>query len=262
MLFDWFTFVAQLINFLILAWLLKRYLFKPILDTIDQRESMIANQLHEAEDSKTKANDEFEHYQQKKSAFDQQRDELFNEAISQVNAEKQKLLVQTRHEVESLRLRLQESLRTEQQNMGSEIIRRTRTEVFAIVRKTLSDLASVNLEDQMAGVFINRINNLQPGEKKLFYAALNNSSGEILIQSMFDLPVAQQSAIQQAIKNNLEIELEINFKTVPQLVSGIELISGGYKISWSIEEYLSSLETHIAELLNQNIELPAEKVPE
>jgi F-type H+-transporting ATPase subunit b len=42
MLIDWFTVGAQALNFLILVWLLKRFLYKPILDAIDAREKRIA----------------------------------------------------------------------------------------------------------------------------------------------------------------------------------------------------------------------------
>jgi F-type H+-transporting ATPase subunit b len=37
MLIDWFTVGAQVLNFLILVWLLKRFLYGPILDAIDAR---------------------------------------------------------------------------------------------------------------------------------------------------------------------------------------------------------------------------------
>jgi F-type H+-transporting ATPase subunit b len=251
MLFDWFTLIAQLVNFLVLVWLLKRYLYKPILDAIDEREKLITGQLQKAEASKADSIRELENYQQRNVAFDQQRHELLTVAINEVNSERRKLLEQIRNEVEALRLRLEESLRTEQQNIGSEIIRRTRTEVFAIVRKTLADLAAVNLEDQIASVLIGRINGLNPDEKKSLYSALILSSQEISVHSMFDLPLAQQSAIKSAIKSNLNIEADIKFETTPNLISGIELITNGYKISWTIDDYLITLETQIAELLNE-----------
>lgn len=261
MLFDWFTLVAQLVNFLILIWLLKRFLYKPILDAIDEREKLIAAQLHEAEVSKAETSKELENYQQKNTVFDQQRQELFNNATSEVNAERQKLLEQTRKEVETLRLRLMETVRAEQQNMSSEIMRRTRTEVFAIVRKTLADLASVNLEDQMSSVFISRIKTLTPDEKEKLHSVFKQPSREILVHSTFDLSLAQQSAIQSAIKNNLNIVTGIKFETAPHLVSGIELISNGYKVSWTIEDYLISLEAHIAELLNEKTGIKTETMP-
>ena len=35
MLIDWFTVAAQVVNFLVLMWLLKRFLYKPIVYAID-----------------------------------------------------------------------------------------------------------------------------------------------------------------------------------------------------------------------------------
>ena len=37
MLIDWFTVVAQLINFLVLVWLLQRFLFKPVKAIVAKR---------------------------------------------------------------------------------------------------------------------------------------------------------------------------------------------------------------------------------
>ena len=49
MLIDWFTIGAQVLNFLILVWLLKRFLYKPILHAIDAREKRIAKELADAD---------------------------------------------------------------------------------------------------------------------------------------------------------------------------------------------------------------------
>ena len=112
----------------------------------------------------------------------------------------------------------------------------------------------------MAGVFISRINDLRPDEKESLYLALNNSSGKISVRSAFDLPLKLQAAIQSAIKSNLSISPEIKFETTPHLVSGIELITNGYKISWTIEDYLIAMETHIAEQLNEKTEMKGEEI--
>ncbi|MDP3428826.1 MAG: F0F1 ATP synthase subunit B, partial [Desulfomicrobium sp.] len=45
MLIDWFTVGAQVVNFLVLVWLMKRFLYKPILGAIDAREERIAKEL-------------------------------------------------------------------------------------------------------------------------------------------------------------------------------------------------------------------------
>lgn len=65
MLLDWFTVVAQALNFLILVWLLKHFLYQPILDAIDGREHQIATKLAEAEANKIEARKEREEFRQK-----------------------------------------------------------------------------------------------------------------------------------------------------------------------------------------------------
>ncbi len=73
---DWFTVVAQAFNFLILVWLLKRFLYKPILHAIDEREKGIAAQLAEADAKKAEAQEERNDFQHKNEAFDQERTAL------------------------------------------------------------------------------------------------------------------------------------------------------------------------------------------
>ena len=73
MLIDWFTVAAQVVNFLILVWLLKRFLYKPILRALDAREQQIALTLADADAKKAEAQQERDEFRKKNEAFDQQR---------------------------------------------------------------------------------------------------------------------------------------------------------------------------------------------
>src|ERR1700689_4724793 len=154
---DWFTVAAQAINFLILVWLLKRFLYKPILHAIDERERGIAAQLAQAEAKKAESQKERDDFQHKNEAFDQERAALLKKATDEAKAERQRLLDEARKDADSLRAKRQEALRNEQRNLNQEVTRRTQKEVFAIARKTLSDLASIGLEERMSEVFIQRL---------------------------------------------------------------------------------------------------------
>ena len=96
MLIDWFTVGAQALNFLILVWLIKRYLYKPILDAIDAREKLIAARLADAEAKKTEAKKESDEFQHKNEEFDAQRAALLNKATGEANAERKRLLEEAR----------------------------------------------------------------------------------------------------------------------------------------------------------------------
>ena len=144
MLIDWFTVIAQVVNFLILVWLLKRFLYQPILNAIDAREKRIAKELADA-DAKTaeaiQARDEFQH---KKEEFDRQRAALLSKATDEATAKCQRLLDDARQAADALSAKRQEMLRNDAHNLNQAISRRTQQEVFAIARKALMDLATTS----------------------------------------------------------------------------------------------------------------------
>ena len=100
---NWFTIIAQAINFLILVWLLKRFLYKPILHAIDEREKGIATQLAEAKAKQAEAQKERDDFQHKNADFDQERAALLKKATSEAGGERQRLLDEARKDAESLR---------------------------------------------------------------------------------------------------------------------------------------------------------------
>ena len=157
MLIDWFTVGAQALNFIILVWLLKRFLYKPILHAVDAREMLIAKELADASAKMAeakKAHDEFEH---KNAEFDSQRAALLAKATDEATAERLRLLDEARKAADAQNAKRQETLRTEARNLSQAIRRRTQQEVFAIARKALTDLASASLEERMAETFIRRL---------------------------------------------------------------------------------------------------------
>src|ERR1700723_3816370 len=107
---DWFTVIAQAINFLILVWLLKRFLYKPILHAIDEREKGIAMQLAQAEIKKSEAQQERDDFQHKNEAFDQERAVLLKHATDEAKGERHRLLDEARKDADSLRTKRQDAL--------------------------------------------------------------------------------------------------------------------------------------------------------
>ena len=250
MLIDWFTVGAQALNFLILVWLMKRFLYKPILHAIDEREKRIATELADADAKKAEAQKERDDFQHKNEEFEQQRGALLSKAADEAKAERQRLLDEARKESDGLRARWQDALRNEQKSLSEEIIRRTKEEVFAITRKTLADLATTSLEERLGEVFTRRLREMDGKVKEGLAQALQTSSDPALVRSTFDLPAEQRDAIQHALNETFSAEIRVRFETAPNLVCGIELTTNGQKVAWSIAEYLASLEKSVGELLD------------
>ncbi len=73
MLIDWFTVGAQVLNFLILVWLLQHFLYKPILAAIDAREKRIADQFAGATAKQVDAQKEHDEFDAKNKAKSEPR---------------------------------------------------------------------------------------------------------------------------------------------------------------------------------------------
>ncbi|HDP95469.1 MAG TPA: F0F1 ATP synthase subunit B [Candidatus Aminicenantes bacterium] len=251
MIIDWFTVVAQVVNFLVLVWLLRRFLYKPILSAIDAREKRIAKELADADAEMVEARKERSEFRQKNEELDQQRDALMEQAKAEAQAERRRLLDEARKAAEELHAKRQELLKAEAENLNQALSSRIRHEVFAIARKTLRDLAGASLEERLNEVLTRRLRDLDGKEKEALAAALQSASEPARVRSAFELQPEQRKSIQSALNETFGLEVPVRFETEPELVSGIELVTNGHKVAWSIADYLSSLETAVAEIINE-----------
>jgi len=251
MLFDWFTVGAQTLNFLVLVWLMKRFLYKPILDAIDAREKRIALALLDAVLKQTAAQKERDEFHSKNAEFDQQRNELLSQVKDEIKAERQHLLDEARQVADALRVKRQDALTSELQSLQRDIVRRNREEVFAIANKVLTDLAGTPLEQRMAEVFMRRLRALHGKAKETLGAALKTAPEPAVVRSAFALVADERAKIQNVINETFAVDVHLRFETAPELVSGIELTANGQKVAWSIADYLTALKTGVGELLKE-----------
>ena len=261
MLIDWFTVVAQLVNFLILVWLLKRLLYRPILDAIDAREKRISAELAEAETKMAEALKERDEFRRKNATFDQQRAMLMSKATDEANAERQRLLDEARRAADDLSARRLETLRNEAHNLNQTLGRQVRQEVFAIARKTLGDLAAASLEERIAEAFARRLREIDSQPKTTLGEALKEAREPARLSSAFELYAAQRAAIQQALDGTFAMAVPVRFETNPNLICGIELNVAGQKVAWSIADYLNSLENGVDELLKTKVQIQSAAEP-
>jgi len=260
MLIDWFTVGAQVLNFLILVWLLKHFLYKPILDAIDAREKRIAAELADAAAQKTAAEKQRDEFQGRNKALDAQRTGLLAKAADEAKAERERLLADAHREADGLRAMQASAMRNDRMRLGREITHLAADEVFAVARKALADLASAGLEERMGDVFTRRLREIDGKAKESLATALKISSEPAVVRSAFEMPARERATIQNALNETFSAEIRIRFEAAPGIVSGIELTASGQKLAWSIADYLAALERKVGSLLDDQA-TPATSVP-
>lgn len=251
MLIDWFTVGAQVLNFLILAWLLKRFLYRPVLDAIDAREKAVAATVADAAAREEKAQAEQAEFAKKNSDLDAQRGALFSEATIQARAERERLMGTVQAEAEALRAKCQLALEADYDQRRSDIARRARDEVLAIARKTLCELADVALEQKTCDMFVQRLRALNGGARTTMIEAVRAAGGSAMCRSAYAFSAQQQTALSAALDEVCSGRVALVFQTAPELVSGVELNAQGYKLAWNIDDYLAAFGASIGKAVHE-----------
>ncbi len=248
MLVDWFTVGAQLLNFFVLVWLMKRFLYKPVLEAIDARENRIAGEMAAAEALRGEAGQEREAWQSRNAEFDATRAALLDAAREEARNERQRLLEQARADAEVARAKHREGLLREQEGLHAALVSQTRDAVFSIARKTLTDLADARLDEAVCMALVSLLRVMSQAERESL--ALSAAAGPLRVRSAFTLAPERQAWIRAALDEHLGAPVQIDFSVEPELIAGIELLTAEQRVAWNIDAYLTEMQHSVDAVLS------------
>lgn len=259
MQFDPFTFVAQLINFAILLVLLQRFLYKPILSIMAEREAQLAERFQAAERQAQEGQRAAAEYRQQRAELDEQRADLLAEAHRAAEEERRSLQQVARTEAEALTKRWRAAIAHEEELFLRELRGRVAGQVFCIARQTLADLAQVDLETAVVARFIERVQREAPAELAHLRDQPPQAAATIHVCSAFALSDALRDGIETTLRDLLASDdaphdsgetLRIDFDTDADLICGIELRLREYRLAWSVRDYLDEMEADLRKALD------------
>ena len=245
MLIDWFTVIAQIINFLVLVYLLKRFLYGPIIKAMDKRQEKIALRLEGARKKKEEAEQEAELFLQKNREFDARHEEMLSQIKKEAEARKVELIKEARSRVDADMARWYGAIQKEKETFLQDIRRRAVRRACAIARRATKDLSNADLENRITSIFIERLQNIDKNEQEALAQAIQHSMEGIRVNSAFEIPGKSAKKIVQLLQNMTADPVAVRFEILPELICGIELKLHGRTISWNIADYLESFEESI-----------------
>jgi F-type H+-transporting ATPase subunit b len=248
---DWFVFLAQIFNFLLLMYLLKRFLYGRIIKAMDDREAKIAARFAEADELKTKAEEEALLYEKRNQSLNEKKETMLNEATLAAEAKRKELMEKVRVEVDAVKARWQDMLVREQDAFFYDLRQRAAKQLYATARKALSDLADADLEERIVEEFLRRVQSLDEEKSTQLRKAISGGGNRVTIQSAFGIPAPRQTQIEEVLKKQITNGFTIRYLQEPDIVSGIEMRVNGHKIAWSLNEYLETLVESLTETLQK-----------
>ncbi|WP_343081820.1 F0F1 ATP synthase subunit delta [Ostreiculturibacter nitratireducens] len=256
---DWITVAAQIVNFLVLVWLLNRILYGPVTEAMARREAAIRERFEEAEAREREAAEEAEKLKTEREAAEEARGEQLAAAEAEANQLRQRLEHEAREEIEARRKAWKDQLDKEKGAFVAELRRRAAGHVERVARMVLTDFAGADLEDAMVGTFISRLRALEGEDLVALRAEAKDARGQLSISSAFDLQEAARERLSKALREVLHEGAEVEFQKDEDLICGLRLRVRARTLQWSIDAYLDDLEEQTAEWLEAGGHAPGQK---
>lgn len=243
MLINWFTVLAQIVNFLILIYLLKRFLFKPIQRAISEREKKMAEALNRAEKAEQTAAASALALEKEKEDLVQSREKLLSEAREEVAHWREETLKGAKDEVETLRDVWMANMTRDRQAFLDGLKHRLVEQVVDIGGKVIRDLADQGLNQQVLQVFLQKVS---AGKDEITRKAAEEG---VVVQSGIPLEEADEKTLMARLSQWFPANTRIQLEPAPELGLGIQLVAGDRKVAWHLADYLRDLEKEIMENL-------------
>lgn len=234
---DWITVLVQLFNFLLLVWLLHRFLYRPILAGIDAREAEIARRMAAADAARVQAQDAEQHFLRQHEASVQHRDQAVTEALQDTEQQREQLMTETRAQLEQQRLAWQRHLEHERREFMQRLHGAGALTLLELTRKALYELADETLETAIARQLGRQLATM---DAELRAAA--GTSRQARVSTHAPLAEAGQRALQAGLAPLLP-GVGFEFAVDEEQAPGVVLQLGGMRVAWTLDSYMDELDS-------------------
>lgn len=226
MTIDWWTFALQAINFLILAWLLKRFLYQPVRQVIEKREALSAEAARKLEDDRKAAQAAKAEFEAKTAEAAKTRRQLKEEALAETAADRERIVAEARAEAAQITDAARSAIAEERQHAVADLKREVLDLAADMAGKLLARAAADIDDEAFLKDLEDRIGEFDDTELRQIGADGGSGTPEPTIVTARPLGKAARAAWQKRIAKLLASDGALHFETDPDLIAGAELHLG------------------------------------
>ncbi|SFI49637.1 F0F1 ATP synthase subunit delta [Nitrosomonas sp. Nm34] len=236
--FDWTTFILEIINFLVLVWILKHFLYQPILEIIGKRRAGIEKTLADAQQIKVEADKLKQQHEKFLAEWEREKEEAEARLMAELAAMRENKLVELnaqineeaeRHKVLDERAKSEFERRMEAQGIAQGL---------SFTTKLLSRLASPELEANLYVLLLEDLHALSKENKHVITEATAVPELQIKIQSAFPLDEKKQAELTHHLSDITGRQLPIEFQVNPALLAGFQIMIGPWMLHANLRDEL------------------------
>lgn len=246
MYINWFTVLAQAFNFLLLLFILNKFLFKAIFRALEDRKKEIQGIKDSADKKILEAEAEKELFENKLKDFEAEKQKAKKEMLKQLEEDKSKRVVEIEKEVADLRKKFEKQMENEKQDVILSSTSVVKSSFIGLVNNFFKSISNETLESEVVKSFLSKIEILDADKIKNLNAKLKaGGSGVVNIATAFEINSESSSSIEKMLKSRKVEFSGINYSVNEELVIGIELKIESFVIGFNIKEAIESFKIEL-----------------
>lgn len=234
---SWSTFLLEVINFLVLIWILKHFLYKPVLAIIAKRQEGIDKTLEDAQTLRGEAEQLQQQYEARLDHWDRERQQAREALKSELSAERTRRMdeLQATLETEREKHRVAEQRRIADTQRRMEETAMTHGARFA--GRVLEQAASPELEARLVEMAVAELTQLSHEQLAALHAHNGADGTRIKVLSAYPLSDQQRRQLQHALDNN-GWQANLTFAEDPSLLAGLHITMGAWVLAANLRDEL------------------------
>ena len=239
MQFDWLTFALEVVNFLILVWILKRFLYEPVLQTIARRRAAIEKSLSDASVRHAEAEALERRYRDRLADWEKEKQGLREQAATQIEAERTRRLaaLQETLDKETARRRVMDERQAEE--WRGRLERQAMEQGGQFAARLLSRVASCELETRLVALALEDLAQLSGAQLQAVRAACRDGQERMVVTSAFRLPEPGRQSLVEGLARATACGKEVEFVEDPRLLAGLRIDIGPWVMHANLQDELS-----------------------
>lgn len=237
--FDWTTFVLEVLNFLVLVWLLKRFFYRPVLAVIEARRAECTKTITDAEAVRLEAEELKSQYLAHLAEKDKERAEAKARLDEEISGQRLQRLAVLDVEIGEERQR-REALETRERSERERALERKAMAITArFATRFMDRLAGPELEAGLADLTLSELGALAPDTVGTVRLALQEHGETVKVTTAYPLDEVRRTAFTQALGLLAGRTVEPEFSEDATLKAGVCIIAGAWVLMANLRDELN-----------------------
>jgi F-type H+-transporting ATPase subunit b len=233
---NWSTFILEIINFLVLVWILKRFLYKPVLAIIARRREGIEKAMADANDLNTQAHDLQQQYENRLSDWEGEKQKAREALGHEIDAERKQRMQELESTLQQEREKAKEAEQRRQEEAQRKAEETALTQAAGFAARLLKGLSGPELEARLLALLLEQLPQME--EAQVARLRQSQSGGEVEVCSAFALDETQRRSLQQALEQLLGSTPPVRYEQQDALLAGVRITIGAWVLGANLEDEL------------------------